>query len=215
MEELATYIDTVRPCLEAVYFISGVVVAGAALYALKQIPLLKKTLKIQSKRDALRITAEQCNYYFETIVPLQNVFISAVKKYNVKYYEGWSVTVDKESISVSRNDPPDMTGFKDITEEYSVLNNMESFATFFTSGVGDEKVAYDTVGITFLDFCTKLMPWIIKCRESGYYKNLTELFMRWENRRVSGELMAKKKTLEEKLNMTKVSVAIPVGAEDA
>ncbi len=61
-----------RGYLEIAYFIAGIIVAVAALIALYQIKIAKNTLTTQSKRDALSLTASQCNYYNTTIIKLQD-----------------------------------------------------------------------------------------------------------------------------------------------
>jgi len=56
-----------------------VVIAIAAIIALKQIHILKQTLRIQSKRDALKLTSDQCSKYMSDIIPLQKYIPSGIK----------------------------------------------------------------------------------------------------------------------------------------
>lgn len=214
MESFLDFINKIRPFLEALYFIAGIFVAFAAGLAFKQISILKKTLQVQSKRDALKITSEQCDNYFNRIIGLQNELNRKIKEHDVKYFDGWEVTIKDDSISAHRKSPPDIHGFSEIHKELCVLNSMESFSSFFVSNVGDEKVAYDTVGTTFLNFNRKLMPWIINCRKDGYHKNLSALFLKWEMRRINEELQKKKLELDNKLKQTSFKTGVPLGAED-
>jgi len=65
-------INLIKPYAELIYFASGIVLAVAAILALRQIGIAKKALKTQSKRDALKLTASECSGYFRDIIPLQN-----------------------------------------------------------------------------------------------------------------------------------------------
>jgi hypothetical protein len=214
VESILNFVNEIRPFLEVLYFIAGIVVACAAVFALKQISILKRTLQVQSKRDALKITSEQCDDYLSRIIELQNEFNRKMKEHNVKYFDGWKVTVKNNSVSVDRESAPNMQGLAEIHKELKVLNSMESFSSFFVSNVADEKVAYDTVGITFLNFNRKLMPLITSCREDGYYKNLSKLFVKWEMRKINQELQKEKLDLDKKLKQTSFQADVPFGAEN-
>ncbi|EPC4056230.1 TPA: hypothetical protein NJ084_004494 [Vibrio parahaemolyticus] len=214
MTDILDFLSSVRPYLETLYFIAGIVVAFAAIYALKQISILKMTLQVQSKRDALKITSEQCELYFNQIIPLQDSFYNNLEKHSIKYFEGWSVDIENDSISVSRQSQPKMENFEKIIGSLSVLNALESFSAFFVSKVADERVAYDTVGTNFLGFTKNLMPWIIGCRKDGHFKNLTQLFVLWETRRLHLELLQEKRDLNKKLRNTQMKITVPIGAEN-
>jgi len=192
---------------------SSVIIAIAAIIALKQIQILKQTLRVQSKRDALKLTSDQCSIYMSEIIPLQDIFHKAVKDNKVTYFEGWDVEINNEQISISRKSPPSSEGMLEIIKTLSVLNRMESFSSFFTSNVADELVAYNTIGITYLNCIRELLPWILPCSEGGYYKNITKLFLIWESKRLHQEIMKKKDSLDKQLSQTKFRTSFPVGTD--
>ena len=103
MEQTNNILLLLRPGVELVYFLSSVVIAVAAIIALKQIAILKTTIRIQSKRDSLKLTSEQCSMYFSEIIPLQNEFNNSLNEYNIKYFEGWDVAIKNGKIYVTRN----------------------------------------------------------------------------------------------------------------
>lgn len=180
---------------------------------MRQIDVLKKTSATQAKRDALRLTSEQCTLYFEKVVPLQNEFNRNLKAKDVKYFEGWTVEVKNGSIEVSRNSPVNKDRFIEVAPYLLFLNHIEAFAVFFTSRVADERVAYDTVGKTFIDSCEKLMPWILLVREDGYYKNIVSLFALWKIRMDNEKLAAQKDLIDKKLSTVRTSFQVPIGAD--
>jgi hypothetical protein len=214
VESILNFVNEIRPFLEVLYFIAGIVVAYAAVFALKQLSILKRTLQVQSKRDALKITSEQCNDYLSRIIELENEFDRKIIEHDVKYFDGWKVTVKNNSISVDRESVPNMQGLAEISKELMVLNSMESFSSFFVSNVADEKVAYDIVGISFLNFNRTLMPLITHFRKYGHYKNLSKLFVKWEMRKINEVLQKEKLDLDKKLKQTSFQADVPLGAED-
>ena len=213
MDQINALLVEIRPGVELVALLSSVIIAVVAIIGLKQIVILKKTLRVQSKRDALKLTSEQCAVYMAEIIPLQDEFQNAVRENNVKYFEGWDTEVREGKVFVSRKQPPNSEGLEKVILKLSMLNNMESFSSFFTSNVGDERVAYNTVGTTFLTFTRGLLPWVLHCNQRGYYKSLTQLFIQWESRRLSEEIREKKESLEEQLRRTTFKNYPPVGTE--
>ena len=213
MDAINSLIAIIKPFAELLYFISGIGLAICAYYGLQQITILKNTSSTQAKRDALRLTSEQCSLYFEKIIPLQNEFNEKLKSRNIKYFEGWTVKVKNGSITASRKSPPNSNGLIDIAADLAFLNHMEAFAVYFTSRVADEKVAYDTLGKTFLGTTEEVMPWILQCREDGYYKNVVHLFALWSSRSESEKLLAEKNSIEKKLAAAKTSYHAPIGTD--
>lgn len=213
IDAITTFIGMIRPIAELLYFASGIGLVLFAYYGLQQIDVLKKTSAIQAKRDALRLTSEQCTLYFDKIVPLQNEFAKNIKAKNVKYFEGWTIEVKNGSIKVSRKSPANKTGLEEISTGLLFLNHMEAFSVFFTSRVADERIAYDTLGKTFIGTCEHVMPWILLVREDGYYKNIVNLYALWKTRMENERLMVERGLIEEKLSAVKISFHAPIGAD--
>ena len=215
MDTINSLVTAIKPIVELLYFISGIGLAVFAYYGLQQISVMKSTSATQARRDALRLTSEQCTLYFEKIIPLQNVFNNNLKSKKIKYFEGWSVEVLGDRITAKRKSPPDSEGLLAIAEDLVFLNNMEAFSVYFTSKVADETIAYNALGKTFLGTVEKLMPWILCCREDGYYKNIVELFMLWHVRAENEKLMAEKDSIEKKIAATQACYYSAIGTDAA
>ena len=95
----------IKPFFELIYFASGVIIAITAIKALGQLKLTKKTLSTNSERDALRITAEQCDNYLKNIIPLQIELNEQIEKNNVKFFDNWKIEINKGDLIVF-HDPP-------------------------------------------------------------------------------------------------------------
>ncbi|MCE4057097.1 hypothetical protein [Pseudomonas sp. Au-Pse12] len=211
MEEINGFIGQLKPLAELLYFISAIGLAIFAYIGLQQISILKSTAATQAKRDALKLTSEQCSYYSDKIIPRQNEFHRKIKEHNVKFFEGWTVAVQNNQIVASRSKPNVLPDFDKALDSLDFLNLMESFSTYFTSRVADEAVAYNSVGVTFLGACEDVMPWILTCRKSGYFKNLVKLYILWRTRSDKEKLLLKKLKIDKELAETMTTIQSPIG----
>ena len=100
-----------KPTMEILYFIAGIIVSITAILALKQIKIMKHTAEIQSKRDALTITSEQCVNYMTNIIKLQNEFNRSLKENQIHFLDGWEVTISDNEISLKHDGKIDYSNF--------------------------------------------------------------------------------------------------------
>lgn len=206
-----------RNYLEIAYFISGIVIAITALIALYQIKIAKNTLTVQSKRDALSLTANQCSHYASMIIELQNKLYEKRVSEKCTFFDSsyWEVNTDGKSIIVRNvlNGAPSLDEVDLVSKELLVVvNAMESFAIYFTSNVADESVAYKSVGKTFISTAETYMPWIILCyKTDGYFSNIVELYVIWKNRKKQEELKTKMQYLKNELDKSILKPEKPIG----
>src|SRR3989339_202313 len=66
--------ETLRSVFELVYFASGPILALLAIWGLKQITITKNNAQMSAKREAFRLSAEQCSKFMETIIPKMNAY---------------------------------------------------------------------------------------------------------------------------------------------
>jgi hypothetical protein len=60
---------TLRDILELLYFVSGIAIAVAAFWGLKQLQISKQIARTNATREAIKLAADQCRHYAETSVP--------------------------------------------------------------------------------------------------------------------------------------------------
>jgi len=157
MEYFNEFYQSSRGLFEFLYFIATYAIAFAAIFSLNQIRVLKKNLNVQSKRDALKITSTQCENYMAKIIPLQDALHQAIKINKITFFEGWDVELTKKDVKVSRKTPLNANDLKVITDELAVFNHMETFASFFTTRIGDSQIADGTIVETVLSFVRHFM----------------------------------------------------------
>lgn len=190
--------------VEIISLLTAPVILYLAYRGLEQIKLAKKESKLNSKREAYKITAEQCKDYQGRIIALHNQLFNKETEEKAKFLKESKVTITDKNISVEfvKDDTEKIS-----TELLEVVNAMEGFSLFFVSGLGNERVAYETIGETFVDSTKYLLPFLIAYGNKKRFKNTMSLFIIWYKRREKDELEIEKKVLEDKLK-TKKTVEI-------
>ena len=212
-------VQTIRPYLELIYFITGgPLLALFALLALRQISVAKRSSQLACRREALRLASEQVHHYAEDIVPAINELNDLIKVNDADILFDGEVVVESDSIRVKRSSSgkgADMyKKFETILPAFAVvINRLEAFSIFFVSGVASEKVAYSSVGPTFVRTVKRLMPLIIVQTTKGKnYENLSKLFILWHNRLEKDRLEEESANIRDKLTSLKDRKITPVGS---
>jgi hypothetical protein len=211
--------------LEIIYFLCGPVVVLIAYLALEQIKVSKqqlieqkRMLHIASKRDSLKLTSEQIASYLDKVIPLANSLNAKLVSENITILDEFSVEFFSGSIQLT---PPEKNlnsslKFNCFTREFvNLLNAMESFSTFFMSGVADERVAYLSLGSTFCSSMKTLAPILIPLgKNSGAYPSAIGLYHIWGSRRETESLEIQKKEIEDKINNKNITSINVIGISD-
>lgn len=207
---------TLRFWLETIYFISAPLLLIVAVIGLKQLKIARDTIKISSRRDALKLATSECERYLSQIIPLHNKLNDAIKKLGIASLENAEVTLSASSVCVNWNPTKqDRERLRAITTELlDVCNAMESFSAFFVTKVADEGAAFSVVGRTFCDSVEYLAPLLIEHWEIGYHKSISRLFFIWQSRLNSEKLVTEKRKIEDKINKVHCEEFTPFGTED-
>lgn len=236
--------DTSKSIIENVYLVSGPVLAIFGIFAIRQITLLKEQIKIardglnqaqkqltiNSKRDSIKLSAEQVNFYMDTIVKYSNESF-------IKYKELGISRVSIKTTRFIKSDVLSSPNVKEIHEflrrseeiallDLKVMNALETFSTYFVQKVADENAAFQAVGASFCDTVETLSLFFSICRfnESTRYVNTITLYRLWKNRvdretlesqkkLVEKELTAKIEELQAKIKITPETDIHPLGTD--
>lgn len=216
--------EQVKNWLEIIYFLSGPAIAVIAYFALAQIRVAKtqleeqkKALRITSKRDALKLTAEQVTLYCDKIIPLQNTLDAKLKSEGIDFLDKFEIEFESGSIRVipPKEDIKSQEFSKFGKEFVDVANAMESFSTYFATGVADERIAYLSLGSTFCASMKKYAPILIPLGNDGRRLSATlRLYSIWGVRLESENLEKQKAEIDKKLR-SKKQVSTKVVGDDA
>jgi hypothetical protein len=191
---------SLRDTLEVLYFASGVVVAAAAIVALYQLILTKRTSQLTAKRDAYALSGQQCQYYLTQIIPLLDALDRKMNEVGINSLGSAEINVSGRSVSFSLK--PKKLDDK-IRAEVSppllaVYNALEAFSIPFTNGVAEESIAFSAIGQTFCHSVKKFVPELVPLSQFGYFQNTVNLFTLWYPRLKKRELEQRKLLLEKK-----------------
>lgn len=202
--------------LEALYFLSGIGLLIVAVIGLGQLKIARENAKMSAKRESLKLANDQINYYLTEVIRLANVLDFEITKHNIKFFANAVATIKGDSITIKLNsDKEEIQKLRIIAKPLvDTLNAMESFATYFTSKLADEKIAFKAVGKTYCDEVKMLLPNLIAFHTpNGYHKNVLELFLIWNERFEKEKLLEEKEDIEKKLLSVDNKTIKPLGTE--
>lgn len=185
---LTTAYQIARGVVEFFYFIGGIVMSVAAVIALKQISIARADIVIRSKREAASVAAMQCERFAEVVVPAWSHMVTGMSKIGVPSYDGPVTGFRQEDLSELYSDwvkkwDDAKQKIGDGTTPYDVLNKLEALAIYFTKGIADEEIAFQSVGATFCQIVNDYYPLLLTSYlQSGYYKHVVELYQLWSSR---------------------------------
>lgn len=193
-------LQTARPALEITYFLSGIILAAAAIYGLQQVRLMKRDMRMRSDRASKEKAIEYIAQYFSKYVPLDKTFNDQCEANKLVGYTG----------------PIGDFGLFDLPSEYRnrarrrfdipcwlpALNELQTIAAAFAYGVANDKLGFQAIGRTFCS--TVATKYDILCitrsnDASPYYQAIVDLFHLWAPRLKKSELSALRENVNQKL----------------
>lgn len=204
--------------LEIIYFLTaGPILLYVAFRGLQQIKVAKESTRINSKRDAFRIAAEQCNVFKDKVIPLFQEVNKEIKEKDVKFFSKFVVNFDGKGIQVKLKEEiteEDITKMESIANLTELFNIIEGYALYFASGVADEKVGYITTGKAFCNIVEQYIVIIVPEFKKGYYKNISILFSIWHNRLMTDKLLLDKAEIDKKIKANQTITIPAIGTLD-
>ncbi len=188
--------------------IAQVVIGIAALFALRQISISKKSISVQSRRESIKFATDLVKTYLSDIIALYNKTDEIKEKLKFLDFEGeinlqhFIIAEVNQSSEILKKHYHDALLMLDkeksfAVAELDVANAIEAFSTPFIAGVADEKIAFDTIGKTFCDNIKN--NYFLYCLarrrpdlERHYYQNTIALYNVWAPRIKKRQLEALK-----------------------
>ena len=213
------YIDTSKSILENLYYLSGILILISIVIGLIQLSFAKKTLNINSKREAANLAVKQIDLYMTQIIPLQNKLYHLEKEKGINKvkvdvgefnYMGLISIMGLEEYSKAFTNRMELS-----SEILSVLNIMEAFSVYFIKEVADEEIAYSSVGTTFIHSVEGLYFDIASCidEKNESFQNLIKLYDVWNKKKTLNSLEKDKNKLTEQIRKIKLIKIKPLGTK--
>jgi hypothetical protein len=197
--DLPTWFGYARSVLELLYYLSGIVIAVAASWALKQLTISKQIARENAKREAYKLAADECRHFAKEVVPLKATLTNSVRAKNVRSFANRTFTIEKGEITTHNFDRALLSKeLPQISDELTAyLNALEAFAIFFASGVAAEEIGYRETGTAFCAGAQEFMPAIFMARSWDVrYESVVRLYEMWSGRQQSEKISTQMKALE-------------------
>lgn len=212
---LIDHMETVRAVLELAYFVSGIVVAGAALVGLKQLHLLRESLEVakqdyvtRNRREAAGLAIEQSSRYADAIMKILHLANDLVLSKGLPWTP-WPLDAMEFTPESVRLTGEAGRWVQAVLSDDAVrvaatnaVNALESFALYFMSGAADEKIAYPAIAPSYCSAMDCLAPLLIALRAgqienvaSGGFENSVALYRIWATRAEEQRLEEARKRL--------------------
>jgi hypothetical protein len=174
MTSIPDWFIILRAILEILYFTSGIVLAIAGLFALKQLRIAKSDIKLRAQREAASLAAQQSEKFTESLMPLVNELKQHwLSKGLLEPKTGGIRPAQRATFIELSLSPEDERRYVErflVAPEIctTLLNGLESFAIYFVKGVADEEVAFYSQGLEFCHLVEELEGVLIKARKGGH-----------------------------------------------
>lgn len=198
---MSDVLQQIRPWLEMLSFISGIVLAGAGVYALQQVRLMKQDMELTSERAAREKAIEYVSRYLSTYVPLAGLYTQELDTKKLTVYKGpcgdftlTSIPADALPLALKR--------FQ-LRSWLPSVNELHTIAAAFAYGVADDKIGFQAIGRTFC--ATVLTKYDLLCIARGrdntcrHYQGIIDLYNLWAPRLSKAELVDLREQLDERL----------------
>jgi hypothetical protein len=209
------WFETLRAILELLYFVAGIVIAGAAIWGLQQIRLTKQIAIKNAKREDLKFAAERCQYYAEKCVELETKALSEGRQLGLSLFTTPVQFEIEEGEIVKHNVNLQVAGQQVSRMSISLvayLNSLEAFAIPFVAGVSDEELGFQETAPAFCSGIRQSIAALVVLRTSGYrYESCIKLYECWSKRLKVEDIKKKMKELEKQSKATDTPKIKPIG----
>lgn len=205
-------IASVKPYLEVLYFLSGILLLAGIGLTYRQLLLIKRDIRTRNERAAAEKSIEACDRYFSSYVPLSAAYLHDKQQGNLNGYKGPFGDFSPDSLPESIR--------KECSKRFSLsswlpaMNQLESISAYFICGVADECTGFRVIGRTFCGSIENNYDVISLCRREkahAYWSNAVELYNLWRPRLEKAEIDIAMKEMEMKASLIHEKSISPIG----
>ena len=193
-------LNTIRPAAELLYFAATICLAIVAIYALKQISLLKADMRARSERAAKEKAIDTSSAYLCAFVPLWNTYFLDLSRQQLHMYDG--PIGDFHSASLPKSSVDMATKRYAAISWLAAMNSLEAIAAAFVTGVADEIVGFEIIDRTYCGTVRDMYDILSLSRSeraNPYFNSIVRLYQTWSPRLSKYELSVAKDDLEKRI----------------
>lgn len=198
-------IYSIRPYLEALYFLSGIVLAAGLFLTFRQLSISANDSDIRSKRAAEEKAIEACSRYSKDAVELDRKYSELLESAKIPTsYRGRIGDFSAQSLSRLKNNPRLDPSRTEILKAVLVaLNEYHMIAAYFVSGIACEKTGFNIIGRSFCRTVERNYDYISVARSDPavqYWSHIVTLYKMWRPRITEAELTATADIIQQQLS---------------
>lgn len=172
--------------LETIYYLcAGPGLLLAAVIGLWQLRLTKQGHRLVENRAALSATVEQISVFTRRILPIFDNFEEALSSHRVDFYDRVTVRLSNGGVAlhIDGDEPPAMNWVPEVFADWHEgLCSLLAWSVPFTSGVADEKLGYEVLGVDFCNCARLAIPLILLQGKADTFQHLITLYVKWSAR---------------------------------
>jgi hypothetical protein len=203
MEEVNHFIETIRPILEALYFIASICLVTTVIIGIIQLRLLKKDLETKNKRTAIEKSLEYLNFFASHLLPSFNRFQGEFKKEVPEPVNTNNLKSDDFKLNID-DLPKEVIAELLVKEKLGltdILNQLEFFSSAMLNGVAEEEMVYKPIANIYFEIIEAEHVLLSIHRSGGTpYENLMVLYDKWKKRKQVEDALLQKQAAELKIN---------------
>jgi len=187
------FLTGLRPYLEAAYFVASIGLVIGLFVTRQQLLAFRTDSRVRNERLAKEKAIDAASRYLGDFVSKASSDWSERSTKNISYrrdklgnFSIGSLTKERASAVAKQTSAS--------TTALPVLNELETIASFFTTGVADEKTGFSIIGRSFCATVHNYYDLIALLRgdeaAQPYWSNIVELYRLWSPRLARAELGA-------------------------
>lgn len=161
--------------------------------------------KTNTKREALCLSAQQCDHYGGHVMTLSGNLIRKLRE-KTEFFQRGKVIIKDDQVTFDSTGlrPEDSKKVMEFFPEVVlVLNAIEGFSIYFASNVADDNIGYIECGRGFVShFEENFGLYCLDNRIQNYYAATQALYWRWKKRLVTEELVKQHQELAKQMSIT-------------
>lgn len=182
-------INEVRPYIELMYFLSGIILVGTVIIGLYQIKLLKNDIETNNYRYIIGKTIEFMDRFSGTITPIIDDYIKCLHQKELKIYDGVIHDNFKDDVYVIKN--IELIKIKASAGGIKLANELEVMAAAIISGLTDENLSFQSFSRAYCLAVESIYDVLCFCRsgnQNEIYANSIKLHKMWKAKIIVDEL---------------------------
>lgn len=215
-----TFFDHSKSIIENAALLSGPIVLIISIIGLQQLTIAKKSLKINSLRDAAKFSFEIIEEYSQKFDNANQTLLKAFKECNIQKLE-FEITdfsiEEYNKIDKKWRDQWESNIGETHDHLLDTANLLEGYSIPFIKKIADEDIAFNIDCYIFLHLTKLCYPFIVKKHNEDKLKlysiNTIHLYELWNSRIQSMHNEKEFAVLKEKIKKTKNIRPKPIGAE--